>query len=240
MMLLRKFIGNGWLLDRSFVSDQIKKNLTYKDELSVIDDLIYKYVRLVVPQSLRQEMLSRIHYNHLGIKKYKSHACEMFFWLAMSKQIMNVVQNYKVCQQHQKALNKESYCKRNIPQDPWQIIDIDLFYYADSEYLLMVDYFSKCVKISKLYNISSKIVIVYLKSMFTRLGIPYIVYLDNGPQFWNNNFLDFSSTWKFEHRTSSSWYSQSNGLAERFVSIIKQYLKNVNMTEKYIFSIIRI
>lgn len=88
--------------------------LTYKDELTVID-VNYKNTRLVVPQSLRQKMLSRIHYNHLVIEKCKNRAREILFWPGLSEQITNV-RNCKACLRHQNALSKESYCERDVPK----------------------------------------------------------------------------------------------------------------------------
>lgn len=90
---------------------------------------------------------------------------------------------------------------------------------------MVVDYYSKYIEIAKLHDTSSKAVIVHLKSIFARLGIPYVVYSDNGPQFQSTYFKDFATNWNFEHKTSSPRYPQSNGLVERYVGIIKQMLK---------------
>lgn len=104
------------------------------------------------------------------------------------------------------------------------------------EYLLAVDYYSKHVEITKLDNTNNKTIIIPLKPIFARLGIPYIIYSDNGPQFISKYFRDFASNWNFEHRTSNPRCPQSNGLTERFVGIIKQMLKNLIMMGRiYIF-----
>lgn len=79
MQLLKKFIEKGWPVNKHAIPDSIRMYLTYKDELLIIDNLIYKNKRLVVPLKLRQEMLGRIHYNHLGIDKCKTCAREVLF-----------------------------------------------------------------------------------------------------------------------------------------------------------------
>ncbi|XP_011688397.1 PREDICTED: uncharacterized protein K02A2.6-like [Wasmannia auropunctata] len=235
MQILRKYIETDWPLDKHAVPDSIKVYLTYKDELSVIDDIIYKDTRMVVPSKLRQEMLNRIHYNHLGIEKCKMRAREVLFWPGMSKQITDMVQNCEACLRFQRAQHKETYITRDIPHGPWQVIGVDLFHYAGSEYLLAVDYYSKYVEIAQLRDTSSKTVIIHLKSMFARLGIPLLIYSDNGPQFQNTHFRDFASKWNFNHKTSSPRYPQSNGLAERFVGTIKQMLKKCEYDGKDIY-----
>ena len=48
---------------------------------------------------------------------------------------------------------------------------------------------------------------------------------DNGPNFASSEFQQFAKAWDFKHTTSSPHYPQSNGLAERYVSIIKKILQ---------------
>jgi len=45
-----------------------------RGDLSVVDGMLLKQNRIVIPQSLRQDMLSRIHGGHLGMEKCKRRA----------------------------------------------------------------------------------------------------------------------------------------------------------------------
>lgn len=47
---------------------------------------------------------------------------------------------------------------------------------------------------------------------------------DNGPQYVSQEMTQFSSTYGFNHITSSPHYHQSNGLAERTVKTVKKML----------------
>lgn len=64
-------------------------------------------------------------------------------------------------------------------------------------------------------------VIVAMKSMFARLGIPDTVVSHNGPQYANTEFRNVAKVWEFEHVTSSPGHTQSNGWAERITQTIK-------------------
>ena len=100
----------------------------------------------------------------------------------------------------------------------------DLFQHKDSTYILVVDYFSRFVEIQKLSSTTSVSIIAVLKSIFACHGVPITLVTDNGPQFVSHEMTQFSSTYGFNHITSSPHYHQSNGLAERTVKTVKRML----------------
>jgi hypothetical protein len=61
------------------------------------------------------------------------------------------------------------------PNGPWQTVGSDLFMWNNEDYLVIVDYYSKCFEVSKLENARSKTVIMHMKSAFARHGIPFEV-----------------------------------------------------------------
>lgn len=101
----------------------------------------------------------------------------------------------------------------------------DLFTLNDSTYLLVLDYYSRFVEIAKLTPTHSEDVIIHLKSIFSRHGIPELFHSDNGPQFSSQQFVDFAAAYGFRHVTSSPKFTQSNGEAEHHVQTVKQLLK---------------
>lgn len=72
---------------------------------------------------------------------------------------------------------------------------------------------------------TSSSVIVHIKSVFARHGVPDEVMSDNGPQFHCKEFTEFAKQWGFMHTVSSPLFPQSNGLAERSVQTVKRLLK---------------
>ncbi|KAF2883748.1 hypothetical protein ILUMI_22412, partial [Ignelater luminosus] len=120
---------------------------------------------------------------------------------------------------------REPLIPHDIPNCLWKKVACDLFNIGRDEYLLVIDYYSKYIEIAKLEDsTSSNQVIVHLKSIFARHGIPDVVMSDNGPQFTSRLFKKFSQEWEFRHITSSLLYPQSNGLVERNVQIVKKCL----------------
>ena len=59
------------------------------------------------------------------------------------------------------------------------------------------------------------------KSIFSEYGWPDTVVSDNGPCYTAELFTNLMSKYAVNHITSSPHYPQSNGLAEKFVQIVK-------------------
>ena len=71
-----------------------------------------------------------------------------------------------------------------------------------------------------------------LKVQFARRGIPEVLVTDNGTQFSSSEFSKFAETLRFEHKTSSPHYPQSNRNAENAVIVSKALLKKAQADNK--------
>ena len=92
---------------------------------------------------------------------------------------------------------------------------MDLFGWKKFVYLIIVDYYSRFIKIAQLdrSRTTAETVILCCKNIL-RHGIPEKVVTDNGSQFDSNAFHKFSLEYQFRHVTSSPYYPRSNGEAE--------------------------
>ena len=81
-----------------------------------------------------------------------------------------------------------------LPEYPWQVIGSDLFEMKGSQYLLIVDYFSRFPEVVKLQATTSTALISAFKSVLSRFGIPKILHSDNGPQFSSAEMQQFTSS----------------------------------------------
>ena len=75
-----------------------------------------------------------------------------------------------------------------LPDCSWQKPAADLFELKRQTFLLVIDYFWRYVLVAKLARTTSPDIVVHLKSMFARHGIPDQLVSDNGPQFLSNAF----------------------------------------------------
>ena len=172
-----------------------------------------KGCRLVIPSSLQKELLQRIHEGHQGIVKCRERVKTSIWWPGVSKDVENFVNNCDKCAEF-----------RPNHTEPLKV-SVDLFFFNNSNYLLIVDYFLRWIEIAKLNGTTSDDVIAQLKSIFAKYGIPEMIRSDCGPQFSSFLFSKFAETYGFQQTFSSPRFPQSNGEAERAVQTVKNLLK---------------
>ena len=220
---VREYCRTSWP-KKTLVSSNLIPYWKAQNCLTLCNDLLLYNSRIVVPKSMQQETLKRIHTGHLGIEKCKKRTATSVWWPGVMQQITQVVQDCKVCAKESRQ-GKEPLITTQLPKYPWQVVGTDLFELNKSNYLLVVDYFSRYPEVIQLSSTTSASVISSLKSVFSRHGIPEIVRSDNGPQYSSSEFMSFASSYGFQHLTSSPKFPQSNGQAERSVQTVKALLK---------------
>lgn len=221
---LLEYIKQGWPFSKYEVDQNLRMYWSLKNELYVVDDVIFKDNTVLIPPALRAEMLRVVHEGHQGIDRCKRRARQVIFWPSMGRDIELYVRRCSVCQECSHAPAREPMIPISIPTLPWQKVGSDIFEYGKKYYLVLVDYFSNYVEVCKLNNISSRTVIDNMKEIFARHGIPEFVFSDNGTQYSSREFKQFADDWGFQHVTSSPNYPQSNGKSERAVQTIKNML----------------
>ena len=188
-------------------------NLTLHNNLLLYD------TRIVIPAPKQQEILRKIHEGHQGIQRCRLRAKLSVWWPQLSAHII------KSCPHCVKEHSppKQPLMPTPLPDYPWQRVGSDLFHLNGNTYLIVVDYFSRFPEVIILSSTTSKSVIMALKTIFARHGIPQVVVSDNGPQYSSRQF---AKDYTFTHVTSSPNFLQSNGQAERGVKTMKNLLKD--------------
>ena len=202
--LLAKFCANGWP-NVNALKGELKLYYKVAGEISVTEGLLLRGNRLIIPQSLRKEMLERLHEGHLGIVKCRARANCSVWSPNLSVQIQEKIERCDIC-------NKE---KTNQPepmlQSESQMVGTDLFEWNRNSYLLVVDYF----QVSGIGEIR----IDNFKCCHHTLEVNFQPTRYSG-QYASKAFKQF-----FSLITSSPHYPQSNGEAERMVQTIKNLLR---------------
>ena len=232
LQLLRDTILDGWPDARNSCPPKIVDFWNHRDELSYIDGLLLKGSKIVIPRSLRTKILESIHTGHMGIEKCLKCARSAVFWPCMTNDITELVSKCSVCITYRNSNPKEPLQPYPTPDYPWQTVAADLFRWDDKDFIVVTDYYSRYFEVAQLRGTTSAHVIHKLKGIFSRFGIPENVVSDNDPQYSSQEFAHFAQSYDFNHITSSPRYPKSNGLAEKFVQIVKRIFEKAKVDNR--------
>ncbi|GJQ73064.1 hypothetical protein Trydic_g1694 [Trypoxylus dichotomus] len=127
LMQLLDVIKKGFPKDRKLLPEDLRCYWNYRDELTPHKELIFKGDRIFVPRKLRQEMLKRIHYFHLGKEKCKNLARQSLFWPGMSNEINIMIEKCAACSTVKRNNMKETMILHEVPDNVWEKVVFDLF-----------------------------------------------------------------------------------------------------------------
>ena len=222
---LMQLTMQGWPEHKANVPTLCLPYWSFRDQISFGDGILFKGEKIIIPKAMQPEMLKLIHSSHLGIEKCKRRARDILYWPGISSQIQDAVLTCATCNMYQRKNQKEPLIPHSIPDRPWSKVGADIFELQQKQYLVIVDYYSGFVELDLLTHTTSKQVINHCKSQFSRHGIPDVLISDNGSQFSSHEFQQFIKHYGIDHRTSSPYHLQSNGMAEKAVQTIKRLMK---------------
>ncbi|XP_048589536.1 uncharacterized protein K02A2.6-like [Nematostella vectensis] len=97
---LRDTIYKGWPESREKCPSMLYDYWNFREELTIEDGLVLKGKRIVIPPTLRPEILDTLHKGHLGQEKCLLRARTTVFWPGITKDVVNLVKTCEACQKH--------------------------------------------------------------------------------------------------------------------------------------------
>ena len=223
-------VRQGLRTNRSF---QQKEWSSVSDELAIVDNVILRAEKIVLPESLRMKAFRIAHEDsHQGIVRTKQRIRVLFWWPAMDKFVEQAVRNCSLCARHDKTAttSTEPISITEWPERPWQRLSIDIrgpdsslgvrYRFA----VVVVDYFSKWVEVELMSEVTATKIVSMLLKLFCREGIPETIVSDNGPQFIARKFVDFLDSHGVNHLKTANYHPRANGLVERFNRTLGNFL----------------
>ena len=219
----------GWPQHKEDVKLGARDLFAVRGELSAVDGILLWGNRIVIPHSMRKEVMEKIHEGHMGINKCRERARQSVRWPRITQDIKDRIQGCRFCLEKQPSQKKEPLLSLGLPDRPFHRYAVDICEIKNSHFLVGVDYYSRYIDIVHLQRLTSKTVIAKMKNWFAGHGIPEVVISDNGTQFSSSEFQSFAEDWNFQHITTSPHYPQANGAAERAVHTAKDILKQADV-----------
>ena len=138
---LRHMINQGWPATIRECPEHIRPFWHCQQDLTVAKGLILKGSQIVIPASMRRDMLDRLHEGHLGMDKCKRRARQCIYWLNMNNQIEQKIRQCGECSKLLPSKPAELLLPHSCPEKPWQKVRSDLVHWAGKMYVIIVDYF---------------------------------------------------------------------------------------------------
>ena len=218
-------IERGFPDQRSDVPTHLREFWNMRHDLYVVTGLVFLDGRVLIPQSLRRNLIDQLHLGHQGINSMKSNARRRFFWPGMGSQLQNRRDQCQRCNDTAPSNHKEPSTGPVHPDYPFQQTVTDIFHMAGRKYITYADRFSGWTEVASTHSDSNAPTICnILRRYFINFGVPEELTSDGGPPFNSQEFSNFLKSWGVSHRLSSAYYPQSNGRAEAAVKCMKRTL----------------
>ena len=191
------------------------------EDLSFSPDQVINFQeRILVPPTLRHEMLKYLHCNHMGRDKMLSNARSLCWWPNLNQDISFIL---KDCEKCSIKPNKSSLSPWPFSIKPMQRVHIDYCgpFIENINALIIIDSYSRYPEIFFTKCTDAQFTKTALRKFFAREGVPQVIVSDNGPQFRS----EYLRTWLESIGTQQIFtpprHPQSNGQAENFVRRFK-------------------
>ena len=226
---LKKLTLEGFPLGKDSLDEETRSFWDARQHLSVAEDVLLYKDRVVIPRSLRPQVISNLHSAHQGVSSMLSRATSTMYWPGMTSDVQSARSTCKPCNRNAPSQPKLPPTAPELPTTPFEMIVADFFDLVKKHYLIIADRLSGWTEVVHVKvgsaSSGSKGLCEALRKVFVTFGVPSDIGTDGGPEFTSAETEDFLSRWGVHHRLSSAYFPQSNGRAEVAVRVMKRLLE---------------
>ena len=121
----------------------------HRDSLDVVDGVIMMGERIVVPPSLRREVLDHLHGAHQGVSQMTGRAQASVFWPGILSDITATRNNCRTCDSIAPSQRQTHPVQPEIPTYPFEMVCSDYFDLEGTHYLITVDRFTNWIDVRR-------------------------------------------------------------------------------------------
>ena len=225
MYELLTIIESGFPDHRQDLSQPLREYHQYHDDLNTSDGVTLYKGRIIIPPSLRHEVLFALHAAHQGVNSMLARAESSVFWPGITPAVNDMRARCDHCNRTAPSQPSAPPVPPISPAYPFQCVCADFFHYAGVYYLVVVDrYFNWAIV--EVASGGAQGLITCLRHVFVTYGISDELASDGGPEFTATVTRQFLKDWGVSHRLSSVAFPYSNCRAEIGVKTVKRMLMN--------------
>jgi hypothetical protein len=187
-------------------------------------------VRTVVNKREQEEIVKTYHTgktNHRGLWETPSSLKQKYYWINMSETIRQVLDKCEICNRVKYARKPHQipYVLTENPDKPFYRIALDVFHYQKHKFLTAIDLFSRLAFVYLIMTKSAVEIREGVCTLFSLLGVPNMVQLDNGKEFKNMEFINVLNEMGCEIYFVTVGHHRSQGHIERFHSTLIEHIQ---------------
>lgn len=185
----------------------------------------------------QQEIISHYHNgktNHRGINECYLALSRKYYWPNMKEHISKFINECTICGQAKYDRNPIRPQFNVVPPatKPFEIIHLDLFTVQNEKYITFIDVFTKYGQAYHLRDGTAVSILQALLKFCSHHSVPMTIVTDNGTEFTNQLFSEFTRLHKINHHRILAHSPNDNGNIERFHSTILEHLRILKLQHK--------
>ncbi|KAK4313454.1 hypothetical protein Pmani_015211 [Petrolisthes manimaculis] len=230
-LLIARVLAGDWHPQKAQEIACLRQYYSVRERLGVSRGLVtYTYdqihPRLVVPESLCQQVAANLHAGHQGVDSMLRRARQAVYWSGIEGDLRHHRLSCQTCNTHSPSQPPEPLLLMPPPQYPFQQTVVDICQLEGHNYLVYANRLTGWLEISHLDNhATSNAIQDKLRRHFSWWGAPEELSMDGGTNLVSEEMKVFLRKWGVKTRVSSAYYPQSNGRAEAAVKSAKRVLR---------------
>lgn len=188
----------------------------FSKELGIINGIVVRDDRIVLPTKLRSRALDIAHRGHPGVVSMRRNLREKLWWPYMDRDVGDRIQECGGCAAVSSTGPAEPMIRKEMPDRAWQEVAVDFFSAKEcATFLVICDYYSRFVKAIEMKGTTALKTIEALESVFAEHTYPETIRSDNGPPFSSEEFHNYCIRRNIRLIRVIPYWPQMNGLVEK-------------------------
>ena len=133
------YVRNGWPASKKDISSAALTYYSIRDQITIVNELVFKYDRLIVPSTLQKGAIQRIHNGHQGTDKCLVRARDSVYWPGIINQITLITSSCSHCLDYRNRQTAESPVPHEIPVVPWTKVGTDVLHIRGRRFVIVID-----------------------------------------------------------------------------------------------------
>eukprot|EP00795_Rhopilema_esculentum_P007931 gene7931-biopygen9137 len=187
--MVMRFIREGWQPKKNDEGTEMHRFRQVATLLSICNGCLVHGWRVVIPASMRRNVLGLLHLGHFGMQRMKQLARTAVYWPNIDEDIEAICRHCIPCGQHQNRPAKPAIHPWMLPEKPWSRLHLDhAINFMGTNWLLLTDAYSKYPCIHPTQSVSAKATVDLLEQDFAHFGYPHTLVTDNASAFMSVEF----------------------------------------------------